>query len=130
MTGLSHIGIATTNIEEAMKSWLLLGFQLIHVTEVPDQKAKIAKLRYDGLIVELLEPTSDDSPIKGFLDKRGPGIHHIALEVDDVDHKIEEFLNAGVKMIDKKSRIGAAGKPIAFIHPSSVGGVLVELEQD
>ena len=57
MTGLSHIGIATTNIEEAMKSWLLLGFQLIHVTEVPDQKAKIAKLRYDGLIVELLEPT-------------------------------------------------------------------------
>lgn len=130
MTGLSHIGIATTDIEEAAKTWLLLGFQLVHTTEVPDQKVKVAKLRYGGLIVELLEPTSDDSPIKGFLDKKGPGIHHLAIEVDDMEHKIDEFLNSGIKMIDKKPRIGAAGKPIAFIHPSSTGGVLVELEQD
>ncbi|NLI40193.1 MAG: methylmalonyl-CoA epimerase [Caldisericales bacterium] len=130
MTGLSHIGIATTDIEEAAKTWLLLGFQFVHTTEVPDQKVKVAKLRYGGLIVELLEPTSDDSPIKGFLDKKGPGIHHLAIEVDDMEHKIDEFLNSGIKMIDKKPRIGAAGKPIAFIHPSSTGGVLVELEQD
>ncbi len=130
MTGLSHIGIATTSIEEAVKSWMVLGFELVQTCEVADQKVKVAKLRYGGLIVELLEPTSDDSPIKAFLDKRGPGIHHLSIEVEDVSKKIEDLTHFSVKMIDKTPRIGAAGKPIAFIHPASTGGVLVELEQD
>lgn len=129
MTGLSHIGIATTNVEEAMKPWITMGFILDHTCEVPDQKVKVAKLKYGGLCVELLEPTSDDSPIKAFLDKKGPGIHHMAIEVENVEQKIVTLTEQGVRMIDKTPRIGAAGKPIAFIHPASTGGVLLEMEQ-
>ena len=130
MTGLSHIGIAVESITKAMPSWLELGFKLEHECEVTQQKVKVAKLSYRDLIVELLEPTCEESPINGFLTKHGPGIHHISIEVNDVTSKINELTAKEVKMIDKIPRIGAAGKPIAFIHPSSTGGVLIELEQD
>jgi len=130
MTGLSHIGIAVESIVKAIPSWLTLGFKLEHECEVAQQKVKIAKLSYGCLIVELLEPTCEDSPINGFLTKHGPGIHHISIEVNDVISKITDLITKEVKMIDKTPRIGAAGKPIAFIHPSSTGGVLIELEQD
>lgn len=130
MFGLSHIGIAVPNLEEAKKAWLDIGFVLDHETEVPEQKVKVAKLKWHEMVIELLEPVSEDSPIKGFLDKRGPGIHHISIEVDDVSSMITGLLSKNIVMIDKVARIGAAGKPIAFVHPKSTGGVLLELEQE
>lgn len=130
MFGLSHIGIAVPNLEEAKKTWLDIGFVLDHETEVPEQKVKVAKLKWHEMVIELLEPVSEDSPIKGFLDKRGPGIHHISIEVDDVSSMITGLLSKNIAMIDKVARIGAAGKPIAFVHPKSTGGVLLELEQE
>lgn len=130
MFGLSHIGIAVTNLEESKKVWQDIGFVLDHETEVPEQKVKVAKLKWHETVIELLEPTSDDSPIKGFLDKKGPGIHHISIEVSDVSGMISDLLGKNVAMIDKVARIGAAGKPIAFVHPKSTGGVLLELEQE
>ncbi len=130
MFGLSHIGIAVANLEEAKKAWLDIGFVLDHETEVPEQKVKVAKLKWNEMVIELLEPVSDDSPIKGFLDKRGPGIHHISIECHDVAGKILDLLGKGISMIDKTPRIGAAGKPIAFVHPKSTCGVLLELEQE
>ncbi len=130
MFGLSHIGIAVPNLEEAKKAWLDMGFVLDHETEVPEQKVKVAKLKWHEMVIELLEPISEDSPIKGFLDKRGPGIHHISIEVSDVSSMIADLLSKNIAMIDKVARIGAAGKPIAFVHPKSTGGVLLELEQE
>lgn len=130
MFGLSHIGIAVPNLEEAKKTWLDIGFVLDHETEVPEQKVKVAKLKWHEMVIELLEPVSEDSPIKGFLDKRGPGIHHISIEVDDVSSMITGLLSKNIAMIDRVARIGAAGKPIAFVHPKSTGGVLLELEQE
>ncbi len=130
MFGLSHIGIAVPNLEEAKKAWLDMGFVLDHETEVPEQKVKVAKLKWHEMVIELLEPVSEDSPIKGFLDKRGPGIHHISIEVSDVSSMIADLLSKNIAMIDKVARIGAAGKPIAFVHPKSTGGVLLELEQE
>ena len=130
MFGLSHIGIAVPNLEEAKKAWIDMGFVLDHETEVPEQKVKVAKLKWHEMVIELLEPVSEDSPIKGFLDKRGPGIHHISIEVSDVLSMIADLLSKNIAMIDKVARIGAAGKPIAFVHPKSTGGVLLELEQE
>ena len=130
MFGLSHIGIAVTNLEESKKAWQDIGFVLDHESVVPEQKVKVAKLKWHETIIELLEPTSDDSPVKAFIDKKGPGIHHFAIECDDVSDKIAELLGKNIAMIDKVARIGAAGKPIAFVHPKSTGGVLLELEQE
>lgn len=130
MFGLSHIGIAVTNLEESKKAWQDIGFVLDHESVVPEQKVKVAKLKWHETVIELLEPTSDDSPVKAFIDKKGPGIHHLAIECDDVSDKISELLGKNIAMIDKVARIGAAGKPIAFVHPKSTGGVLLELEQE
>ncbi|MBP7733087.1 MAG: methylmalonyl-CoA epimerase [Caldisericia bacterium] len=130
MFGLSHIGIAVTNLEESKKAWQDIGFVLDHESVVPEQKVKVAKLKWHETVIELLEPTSDDSPVKAFIDKKGPGIHHLAIECDDVSGKIAELLGKNIAMIDKVARIGAAGKPIAFVHPKSTGGVLLELEQE
>ncbi|HOO97078.1 MAG TPA: methylmalonyl-CoA epimerase [Caldisericia bacterium] len=130
MPGLSHIGIATNDVKEAMKSWLAIGFVLDHECEVPDQKVRVAKLKYGDLVVELLEPISEDSPIAKFIEKKGPGIHHMAIEVECVKSSIESLMEREISMIDKEPRIGAAGKPIAFIHPKSTGGVLLEMEEE
>lgn len=130
MFGLSHIGIAVTNLEESKKAWQDIGFVLDHESVVPEQKVKVAKLKWHETVIELLEPTSDDSPVKAFIDKKGPGIHHFAIDCDDVPGKITELLGKNIAMIDKVARIGAAGKPIAFVHPKSTGGVLLELEQE
>ena len=130
MFGLSHIGIAVTNLEESKKAWQNIGFVLEHESVVAEQKVKVAKLKWHEMVIELLEPTSDDSPVKAFIDKKGPGIHHFAIECDDVPSKITELLGKNIAMIDKVARTGAAGKPIAFVHPKSTGGVLLELEQE
>ncbi|MEZ4812299.1 MAG: methylmalonyl-CoA epimerase [Caldisericia bacterium] len=130
MSGLSHIGVAVKDIEASKKTWETLGFVCEHEGVVEEQKVKVAKMVYNGLVVELLEPTSDDSPIAKYMEKKGQGIHHMCIEVADVPEKISEFQTKEIIMIDNGPRIGAAGKPIAFVHPKSTGGVLLELEQE
>jgi methylmalonyl-CoA/ethylmalonyl-CoA epimerase len=125
---IDHIGIATTGIDDAARFYLeSLGLQIEHVEEVASQKVRVAMLPLGESRVELLEPTSDDSPISKFLAKRGPGIHHIAVRVEDIRASLAELKEKGARLIDEQPRTGAGGCLVAFIHPSSTGGVLLEL---
>jgi methylmalonyl-CoA/ethylmalonyl-CoA epimerase len=125
---INHIGIATKKIDEALKFWAAsLGLEHIHTETVADQKVRVAMLPIGESRIELLEPTSDDSPISKFLEKRGGGIHHIAVEVDDIRSSLKQLKENGVQLIDENPRIGAEGCQVAFVHPSSTGGVLMEL---
>ena len=133
---ISHIGIAVLNLEDAISKYkIITGDNNPHITEVPDQKVKVAIFSADtnenssGGRIELLAPTSDDSPIAKFLTKRGEGLHHICIYVNDIEKKLAEFKDNGAKLIDESPRIGAEGNKIAFIHPASANGVLIELEQ-
>jgi len=130
---ISHIGIAVADLEKAIKIYsLITGDNKPEIFEVYDQKVKVAIFSSDGFPggkIELLTPTSDDSPIAKFLSKKGEGLHHICIYVDDINQKLEELINFGAELIDKKPRKGAEGHLIAFIHPNSTGNVLIELEQ-
>lgn len=127
---INHLGIATKGIEEALKFWQdALGLENIHTETVEDQKVRVAMLPIGESRVELLEPTSDDSPISKFLEKRGGGIHHIAIEVDDIESTLAQLKAKGMRLIDESPRIGAEGCLVAFIHPSSANGVLLEIVQ-
>ena len=125
---IDHIGIATNGIEEAARFYLeSLGLEIDHTEDVASQKVRVAMLPLGGSRVELLEPTSDDSPISKFLSKRGPGIHHIAVRVADIRAALADLKQKGARLIDDEPRVGAGGCLVAFIHPSSTGGVLLEL---
>lgn len=127
---INHLGIATKGIDEALKFWAdSLGLENVHTETVEDQKVRVAMLPVGESRIELLEPTSDDSPISKFLEKRGGGIHHIAVEVDDILAALEKLKSQGARLIDEKPRIGAEGCLVAFVHPGSTGGVLLELVQ-
>jgi len=127
---INHLGIATKNIEEALKFWEgALGLENVHTEVVEDQKVRVAMLPIGESRVELLEPTSDDSPISKFLEKRGGGIHHIAIEVDDIEAALAKLKEQGTRLIDETPRIGAEGCLVAFVHPASANGVLLELVQ-
>ncbi|MCD6373455.1 MAG: methylmalonyl-CoA epimerase [Thermococcus sp.] len=126
---IDHIGIAVANLEEAIKVWEGLGLKVEEIEEVPDQKVKTAIIHVGESRIELLEPTAEDSPIAKFLAKRGEGIHHIALGVDNIEEHLEKLKEAGYRLIDEKPRIGAGGAKIAFVHPKAVTGVLLELCQ-
>jgi methylmalonyl-CoA/ethylmalonyl-CoA epimerase len=127
---INHLGIATKGIDEALKFWSdALGLENVHTEVVEDQKVRVAMLPIGESRVELLEPTSDDSPISKFLEKRGPGIHHIAVEVDDIEASLARLKSQGMRLIDETPRIGAEGSLVAFVHPSSANGVLLELVQ-
>ena len=127
---ISHLGIATKGIDEALKFWQdALGLENIHTETVEDQKVRVAMLPLGETNIELLEPTSDDSPIQKFLEKRGGGIHHIAVEVENIEESLAKLKNEGMRLIDEKPRVGAEGCLVAFVHPSSAGGVLMELVQ-
>jgi methylmalonyl-CoA/ethylmalonyl-CoA epimerase len=127
---INHLGIATRGIDEALKFWSgALGLENVHTEIVEDQKVRVAMLPIGESRVELLEPTSDDSPISKFLEKRGGGIHHIAVEVDDIEASLAKLKNKGMRLIDEHPRIGAEGCLVAFVHPSSTHGVLLELVQ-
>jgi methylmalonyl-CoA epimerase len=128
---LYHIGIAVKNLEESMKFYgELLGFKVDPPEEIPDRQVRISFVDVGGAKVELLEPTSPESAIAKFLEKRGPGIHHLCYRVDDVNAKLEELKAAGIRLIDEKARPGAHNTMVAFVHPASAGGVLTELAQD
>ena len=127
---IDHLGIATKSIDDALKFWEdALGLQNVHTETVEDQKVKIAMLPLGESRIELLEPTSDDSPISKFLDKRGGGIHHIAVEVPDIEAALAKLKAQGMRLIDESPRTGAEGCLVAFVHPSSANGVLLELVQ-
>lgn len=127
---INHLGIATKGIDEALKFWSdALGLENVHTEVVEDQKVRVAMLPIGESRVELLEPTSDDSPISKFLEKRGGGIHHIAVEVDDIEASIAKLKSQGMRLIDESPRIGAEGCLVAFVHPSASNGVLLELVQ-
>jgi len=125
---INHLGIATKGIDEALKFWSdALGLENVHTEIVEDQKVKVAMLPIGESRVELLEPTSPDSPISKFLEKRGGGIHHIAVEVDDIEASLANLKSQGMRLIDETPRIGAEGCLVAFVHPAATGGVLLEL---
>jgi len=127
---IDHLGIATKGIEEALKFWEdALGLENVHTETVEEQKVRVAMLPIGESRVELLEPTSDDSPISKFLEKRGGGIHHIAIEVDDIVASLAKLKGEGARLIDEEPKIGAEGCLVAFVHPVASGGVLLELVQ-
>jgi methylmalonyl-CoA/ethylmalonyl-CoA epimerase len=127
---INHLGIATKGIDEALKFWgKALGLENVHTETVEDQKVRVAMLPIGESRIELLEPTSEDSPITKFLEKRGGGIHHIAVEVENIEESLAKLKAEGMRLIDETPRIGAEGCLVAFVHPSSANGVLLELVQ-
>jgi methylmalonyl-CoA epimerase len=127
---INHLGIATKGIDDALKFWGdALGLENIHTEIVEDQRVRIAMLPLGESRIELLEPTSEDSPISKFLEKRGGGVHHIAIEVDDIEAALARLKAKGMRLIDEMPRIGAENCLVAFVHPAAANGVLLELVQ-
>ncbi|HUR91745.1 MAG TPA: methylmalonyl-CoA epimerase [Gemmatimonadaceae bacterium] len=127
-TRIAHIGIALGAIDAQLPFYRdVLGLATVPVQD--SDGARIVALDADGSLVELLEPAAPDSPIGRFIAKRGPGIHHICFAVPDLDAALEKCRQSGVELVDQVPRIGAEGKRIAFLHPRSTGGVLIELSE-
>jgi len=125
---IDHIGIAVKSISDALKVYeKTLGLKAASCDEVDEQGVRVALLPIGESGIELLEPTRPDSPIEKFLSKRGEGIHHIAVRVDNLEEALERIKASGVRVIDSMPRRGAYGTRVAFIHPSSTHGVLLEL---
>ncbi|MEQ8820193.1 MAG: methylmalonyl-CoA epimerase [Sumerlaeia bacterium] len=125
---INHLGIAVTSLDDQREYYeKVLGAQFEGIEEVPTQKVRVAFYRVGDVKLELLEPTADDSPIAKFIEKKGPGLHHIAYTVDDIQARLDELKNGGVKLIDETPRPGAHDTRIAFLHPKSSAGVLTEL---
>lgn len=130
LTKINHIGVAVKSIEETLPFYRdQLGMSYAGSEEVAEQKVRVAMLEVGESKIELLEPTADDSPVAKFLEKNGPGIHHVAYEVHDIDAAITKLLAEGARMIDSQPRCGAHGTRIAFVHPKTSNGVLTELCQ-
>ena len=126
---IAHIGLAVENIDASLAFYRdVLGLTPHHGPETKDG-ATIVSLPFGESEVELLQPVSPDSPIAKFLAKRGPGIHHVCYRVPDLDRTLERCREAGFRLVDETPRIGAGGKRIAFIHPKSTAGILVELTE-
>lgn len=127
---INHIGIAVQSLDATLPFYRdALGMIFKGEEEVAEQKVKVAMLQVGESKIELLEPTSPESPIAKFLEKNGPGIHHVAYEVEDIESAIAHMLAQGARMIDEQPRNGAHGTKIAFVHPKSSNGVLTELCQ-
>ncbi|MCX7879086.1 MAG: methylmalonyl-CoA epimerase [Ignavibacteria bacterium] len=126
--GISHIGIAVKNLDASLELFKKI-FELdkVHFEEVPEQKVRVASFVVGNVTIELTTPVSDDSPISRFLEKRGEGIHHIAFEVEGIENHLEICRNNGVSLINEHPVDGAHDMRIAFLHPKSTNGVLIEL---
>jgi len=125
---ISHIGIAVTSITEALPFYTdVLGLEFEGTEVVEEQKVKVAFLAIGESRIELLEPTGPDSPVAKFLEKNGPGIHHLAYQVDGLEGRLAALKEQGVRLIDEAPRLGAHHTRIAFLHPKASGGVLTEL---
>lgn len=125
---INHIAIAVNNLEEAAKFYQnVLGLTLSNVEVVAAQKTKVGFFKIGESNVELVQPSEPDSPLVKFLETKGPGIHHICFEVDDVEAEVKAFLEKGAAMVDQKPTPGAHNTKVAFVHPKSSSGVLIEL---
>jgi methylmalonyl-CoA/ethylmalonyl-CoA epimerase len=127
---VDHIGIATRQLEDGLAVWQdALGLRLDSTEEITEQGVKVAMLAIGDTHVELLEPLTPESTVGKFLTKRGSGIHHIAIEVSDIRASLAELKRKGARLIDETPRVGAGGCLVAFVHPSTANGVLIELVQ-
>ena len=127
---VDHIGIATNSIEEGLAVWRdALGLKVDSTEEIAEQGVKVCMLAVGDTHVELLEPLGPETSVGRFLARRGPGMHHIAMEVVDINASLAELKSKGARLIDETPRVGAGGCLVAFVHPSSVNGVLLELVQ-
>ncbi len=127
---ISHIGIAVKNITASAELFSkLLGKGMDHTEEVPDQKVRTVMFRLGESSIELLQGTDPESPISKFIEKRGEGIHHLSLVVDDLEQELARLKAQGFQLVDEKPRLGADGYYVAFLHPKSTNGVLIELSQ-
>ena len=127
---IDHIGIAIRQLDEATAIWRdTLGLEVDSIEKIAEQGVCVAMLPIGETHIELLEPLAQDSPVGKFLEKRGPGLHHIAVRVNDIRGTLAQLKNKGARLIDETPRVGAGGCLVAFIHPSSVNGVLLELVQ-
>ena len=127
---LDHIGIATQRLDEALAVWRdALGLEVDSTEEVTEQGVRLAMLPVGETHIELLEPLNENSPVGKFLKSRGPGIHHLAIRVPDIREALAQLKAKGARLIDETPRVGAGGCLVAFIHPSSANGVLLELVQ-
>jgi methylmalonyl-CoA/ethylmalonyl-CoA epimerase len=126
---LHHIGVAVRDLTAALEAWAQLGLYPSHREEVPGDRVRVAFLPFPGGRLELLEPLGDDSPVGRFLARRGEGLHHLAYQVDDIEATLASIRTQGGRLIDEAPRAGAHGSRVAFIHPATMGGVLVELVQ-
>jgi len=127
---INHVAVVVDDMEKALTFWRdALGMELQELQDVPAEKSQVAFLPLPGSEVELVKPTTDDSGIAKYLAKRGPGMHHICLEVDDIDGMMTQLRSRNIRLINEEPRVAADGKKYAFIHPESTAGVLVELYQ-
>ncbi len=130
VTKIDHIGIAVKNLDETLKFYEdVMGIKCTSKEEVEEQKVRVAFLPVGDSEVELLESTTDDGPIARFIEKKGEGIQHIAFKVDNIEEAIKDLQEKGVRLIDEKPRYGAGGARIAFLHPKSTSGVLIEISE-
>ena len=130
MFAIDHLGIAVKSLEQAKKFYQQLGMQVMPEEVVEAEKVRLAMVPLGESRIELLEPTSDESPIARFLAKRGEGLHHVSLRVDDISATVKNLKQQGVRLISEDVKIGAGGHMYVFVHPQSAGGVLLELVQE
>ena len=129
-TKIQHIGVAVSSIDEALQFWRTgLGLELKEIEVVEDQGVRVAMLPIGESRIELLEAIGEETPVGKFIARRGAGMHHLCVEVDDLSAKLLELKAAGIRLIDEEPRVGAGGALVAFIHPAGTGGVLLELTQ-
>lgn len=127
LTRIDHVGIAVKSLQDAKKLYSnVMGLTLTGEEEIDQQKVKVAFFSIGDTHIELLEPTADDSPIRKFLNKNGEGLHHIAYQTDDIQNELEKAKKEGCKLINEQPIDGGHGKKIAFLHPKSTNGVLIE----
>jgi methylmalonyl-CoA/ethylmalonyl-CoA epimerase len=127
---INHLGVAVSSLDEALQFWRDgLGLELHEIEIVEEQGVRVAMLPLGESRLELLEATGAETPVGKFIAKRGPGIHHLCVQVDDLHAKLDELKARGIRLIDETPRLGAGGLLVAFVHPSSTGGVLLELTQ-
>ncbi|KON87129.1 lactoylglutathione lyase [Sporosarcina globispora] len=124
---VDHIGIAVRSIDEALPFYTeTLKLEFLGIEEVESQRVKVAFIKAGETKLELLEPTREDSPIAKFIEKRGEGLHHVALGVDSIQERIIQMKEQGIRMLQDEPKIGAGGAQVAFMHPKSTGGILYE----
>lgn len=127
---INHIAVVVDDMEKSLSFWRdALGVDVHELREVPAEKSQVAFLPLAGSEIELVKPTSDDSGIAKYLAKRGPGMHHLCVEVDDIEGMLTQLKRSGIRLINEEPRVAADGKKYAFVHPESTSGVLVELYQ-